>query len=112
MSHAMVVIPLDSPLNLFTVRKALIYLRGEGVQKFNDGFYHVSISQDGMEALLSGFSEHDADAAGFEVVNDNPKRIIFAGLRWEIDSKTQDVKIYGPKSDPSQAKVIDGSENL
>ena len=66
MSNAIVVIPIKEPLNLFMIRKALVYLQREGVQKFNDGFYHVSISRDDMESLLSGFSEHDAAAAGFE----------------------------------------------
>lgn len=115
MQNSMVVIRVAGPLNLFTVRKALVYLQGEGVQKFNDGMYHVSISRDSMQALLSGFSAADAADAGFSVVNENPKRIVFAGLRWEINNgsfqdRTEDIAIFGPKSDPLQTFVIKQDE--
>jgi hypothetical protein len=115
MQNEMVSIRVSGPLNLFTVRKALVYLQREGVQKFNDGMYHVSISRDAMAALLSGFSAADAADAGFSVVNENPKRIVFAGLRWEINNgvfqdRAEDIAVFGPKSDPLQTHLIEQEE--
>lgn len=111
MSNEMVIIPLNSPLNLFTVRKATAWLRGRDVMLFNDGMYHATISQKDAIALLGGFSEHDAQAAGFEIVNDNPLRFVFARLRWEVTNDVPfcngEVKIFGPKSDPAETKVFE-----
>lgn len=117
MQNSMVVIRTVGPLNLFSVRRALEYLQREGVQKFNDGMYHVTISRVFMQELLSGFSAASAADAGFSVVNENPKRIVFAGLRWEISNDItvlgqdlEQILIFGPKSDPSQVYVIEQEE--
>lgn len=114
MSNEMVVIPLESPLNLYTVRKATAWLNDQGVMTFNDGMYHATISQRDAIALLGGFSEHDAQAAGFEIVNENPIRFIFSRIRWEISDESGNVvkgaipvSIFGPKSDPAAARVFE-----
>jgi hypothetical protein len=107
MSHAMVVIPVKEPLNLFTVRMATSWLRGMDVMPFNDGMYHATISQKDAIALLGGFSEHDAAAAGFEIVSDNPTRFVFARLRWEVAKDAKEVQIFGPHSSPAETKVFE-----
>lgn len=107
MSQAMVSISVNEPLNLYAVRSATAYLRRQGVAQFNDGMYHATISQKDAIALLGGFSEHDAAAAGFEIVNETPLRFVFARLRWEIVEGAKDVQIFGPKSNPAETVQVD-----
>lgn len=107
MSHAMAVIPIKAPLNLFSVRMATSWLRGMDVMPFNDGMYHATISEKDAIVLLGGFSEHDAQAAGFEIVSDSPIRFVFSRLRWEVVKDVKEVQIFGPKSDPAESKVFE-----
>jgi hypothetical protein len=95
-------------INVAAIRQGIIYLFSQNVMRFNDGRYHATVNLFGFADLLDGLSEHDAEAAGFEVIMDNStKKYLFAGLRWETSPKETDLKIFGPKSNPENPHVID-----
>jgi hypothetical protein len=95
-------------LNIAAIQKGIMYLRSVNLYPFNDGRYHATINTHGFAEILSAFSEHDATEAGFEVVaDDQSKKFIFAGLRWETNYRESDLKIFGPKSNPDNPFVID-----
>lgn len=108
MKSTMVVIKVARGLlTLAAIQQGVTYLLDGGVPKFNDKKYHVSVPFYVFADLLVGFSEHDALQAGFEViVDDQAKKYLFAGLRWETNYES-DVKIFGPKSNPDNPYVID-----
>jgi hypothetical protein len=109
MSSSMVVIKIGkSPLHLAAIRQGVGHLMSQNVQRFNDGRYHVTLSPAVFQKLIDAFSEADAVNAGFERIDDSAvPRFFFAGLRWEIDSKATDLRIFGPKSDVVNPYVID-----
>lgn len=98
-------------LHLAAVRQGVSYLMSQNVQRFNDGKYHVTLNNQAFIELIDAFSAADAADAGFSRLEDSTTpRYFFAGLRWETQSEATDLKIFGPKSDPSNPHVIDLTE--
>lgn len=97
-------------LNAGIVRRAVLSLVGRGVLVFDDGLYHAEIHTFGMQDLLNGLSQHEATSQLIRVPTkgDSRKKVfIYCGVRWEVSSTPNLVRIFGPKSDPDNTVVID-----
>jgi|SRR5579862_1537886 len=90
------------------IRHAYFCLAARGVRLFGDGLYHGDIHTFGMQDLLSDVSAASAHEQGFHHVESKPGQKLYAafGVRWDIDIKFKEARIYGPHSDPQNELLI------
>ncbi len=70
--------------------------------------YHATISRLGMYDLLAGLSVADAAAEDFHTLTDKKDlTAVHLGVRWTILDGVHEVRVFGPKSDPSNVILVD-----